>query len=86
MAKEQTKEEKLRKKIEDILKGVRFERLTALSIAKDSAVKIAYNLNREDEEGIKERNVDFVDFSRWQARAAAYEEVEKIIINTLQRY
>lgn len=86
MAKAKTKEEKLKEKIDNILKHVRQHRETALSIAKDSAVKVADNLNREDEKGIKERNAQFIDYRAWRARAAAYEEVEKIIINELQRY
>ena len=76
----------LQEKIGNILETIRTNRKTALFIAKDSAVKIADNLNREDEAGIKQRNIDFIDYRTWQAEAAVYEKVEKIITYELNRY
>lgn len=86
MPKTKTKEEKLREKIDNMLKDIRTSRATAWSIAKNSAVKIANNLDREDEKGKKERNQYFVDYKIWQARSETYEEAERIILKELRGY
>jgi hypothetical protein len=72
--------------VENVIDSLIASEKTADSISSDYAITVTKSLKFTSEKQIIERDDNYLNFCRWEAKSSVYNEIPKLIRNKIKRY